>query len=180
MVMMAGQKDVCSSSARTPKLQVTAEPPLTGDLHPTKERYSTSKGKGEGPTRWQEGEVAFRLKPSTSQTYLEGSNKTLCTPGPRDPTETARPTFDCWSVSCGGVGQQWPAVGTGSLAAADLAGTVYSLSPLGAGCHQAHHGATDEMTHELENNYSKEVLAPCYKTSRAHNRFPNLGFQQRD
>ena len=44
--------------------------------------------------------------------------QTLCTPGPRDPTET-QPEL-CLSVSCGGTGQQWTAAGTGALGAADL------------------------------------------------------------
>ena len=30
----------------------------------------------------------FAVKPCTHQRCLEGSNKTLCTPGSRDPTET--------------------------------------------------------------------------------------------
>ena len=39
-------------------------------------------------------------------------------PGPRDPTETEPEV--CLSVSCGGMGQQWPASGAGALGAADL------------------------------------------------------------
>ena len=45
----------------------------------------------------------------------------MCTPGPRDPTETE--TELCLSISSGGVGQQWTAAGTGALGAADLAMT---------------------------------------------------------
>ena len=44
--------------------------------------------------------------------------QTLCTPGPRDPTEIE--TELCLSVSCGGSGQQWSAAGAGALGAADL------------------------------------------------------------
>ena len=47
------------------------------------------------------------------------SKFSLCTPGPKDPTETE--TELCLSVSCGGTGQQWPAAGAGALGAADLA-----------------------------------------------------------
>ena len=104
MVTMAEQKDVYSSSARPPKLQLTAEQPLTEDcwIPPEKDTpHPTAKEKAQQDGR--KGGVAFRIKPHTSQTYLEGSDKTLCTPGPRDPTETARPAFDCWSVSCGGL-----------------------------------------------------------------------------
>ena len=49
---------------------------------------------------------------------LEGLKKTLCAPGPRDPTETE--TELCLSVSCTGTGQQWPARWAGALGAADL------------------------------------------------------------
>ena len=46
--------------------------------------------------------------------------QTLCTPGPRDPTET-EPEL-CLRVSYGSTGQQWPATGNtpGALGAADL------------------------------------------------------------
>ena len=64
------------------------------------------------------GEITFRIKPYTHQRCLEGSNKTLCIPGPRDPTET-EPDL-CLSVSCGGVGQKWTATGTGALDTEDL------------------------------------------------------------
>ena len=49
---------------------------------------------------------------------LGGLKQTLCTPGPRDPTET-EPEL-CLSVSCGDTGQQRPAAGTGALGAVDL------------------------------------------------------------
>ena len=42
---------------------------------------------------------------------LRGFKHTLCTPGPRDPTETE--TELCLSVSCGGMCQQWTAAGEG-------------------------------------------------------------------
>ena len=49
---------------------------------------------------------------------LRGLKQTLCTPGPRDPTQTE--TELCLSVCCGGTGQQWTATGPGALGAADL------------------------------------------------------------
>ena len=49
---------------------------------------------------------------------LRGLKHTLCTSGPRGPAETERDM--CVSVSCGGVGQQWPAAGAGALGAVDL------------------------------------------------------------
>ena len=47
------------------------------------------------------------------------------------------------------MGQQWPGLGTGALAAADLGGMA---------C-EPHHRTTEQTTHKLENNYPKEVLA---------------------
>ena len=49
---------------------------------------------------------------------LRGLKQTLYTPGPRDPTETE--TELCLSISCGRTGQQWTAVGTGTLGAGAL------------------------------------------------------------
>ena len=49
---------------------------------------------------------------------LRGLKQTLCTPGPRDPTETE--TELCLSVFRGGMGQQWTATRTGALDEADL------------------------------------------------------------
>ena len=49
---------------------------------------------------------------------LRGPKQTLCTPRPREPTET-EPEL-CLSVSCRGMGQQWTAAGAGALGAVDL------------------------------------------------------------
>ena len=49
---------------------------------------------------------------------IRGLKKTLCTPGPRDPTETE--TELCLGVSCAGMGQQWSALGARALGAAGL------------------------------------------------------------
>ena len=49
---------------------------------------------------------------------LKGLKHTLCTPGPRDPTETGTELY--LSVSSGGTGQQWTAAGSGTLGAADM------------------------------------------------------------
>ena len=60
---------------------------------------------------------------------LEGTNKSLCAPGPRNPTET-KPEL-CLNISCGGTGQQGPAAGAGVLGAGDLG----MVRPLGGGRH---------------------------------------------
>ena len=49
---------------------------------------------------------------------LRGLKQTLCASGPRDLTETE--TESCLSISCGDMGQQWTAAGTGALGAVDL------------------------------------------------------------
>ena len=49
---------------------------------------------------------------------LRGLKQILCSPGPRDPTETETELHV--NVSRGGTGQQWTAVGTGALGAVDL------------------------------------------------------------
>ena len=81
-------------------------------------RYPTSKGKEKLQQDGRRGEITFRIKPHTCQRCSEGSNKTLWAPGRRDPTET-EPDLPL-NVSCGGMGQQWPATGAGALGAADL------------------------------------------------------------
>ena len=102
-------------------------------LDPTKKRYLTSKGKGEIQQNSRRGKIAFRNKPCIHQKCSEGSNKTLHIPGPRDPRET-EPDLPL-SVSCRGTCQQWPTIGTGALAAADLEQAVCGIRPLGGGRH---------------------------------------------
>ena len=79
---------MCSSPARTPKLQLTAEQPSTGEcwIPPKKDiSYPRAKVPQQDGRR---GKIAFRIKPHTPQRHSEGSNKALCIPGARDPTET--------------------------------------------------------------------------------------------
>ena len=103
-------------------------------LDPTKKRYPISKGKEKPQQDGRRGKIAFRMKPYTCQRCLEGSNKTLCTPGPRDPTET-EPCLplSVWvsPAEVRGTG----AAGTGALRAADLGHRACGISPLGGGCH---------------------------------------------
>ena len=87
--------------------------------------------------------------PTPIRDTWKAQNKTLCTPGPRDlARDSARSAFECLSVSCRGMGQQWPALGTGALAAADIGGVT---------CKPNHRG-TEQTTNKLEDNYAKEIL----------------------
>ena len=65
-------------------------------------RYATSKGKGEAPARGRRGKTAFRIKPHTRQRCLEGSNKTLCSPGdPQSLSQTCLCMFEYLLPRCG-------------------------------------------------------------------------------
>jgi len=59
-----------------------------------------------------------RLESNPIPTREAQRAQTLCTPGPRAPTETE--TELSLGVSCGGTGQQGAAAGAGTLGAADL------------------------------------------------------------
>ena len=72
-----------------------------------------SKHKGEAPAKWQEGRICFLIQIPFLPETLRGLKQTLCTPGPREPTEIK--TKLCLSISCGGSGGQCSATGTGAL-----------------------------------------------------------------
>ena len=85
-------------------LQVTAEQLSTGECWIPPKKVPTSKDKGEAPVDSGRGKIVFRIKFYTHERCSEGSNKTLCTQGPRDPTKYwAKPAFECLSVSCRGM-----------------------------------------------------------------------------
>ena len=87
---MVEQKDMCSSSPmRTPKLQLAAEQPSTGICCSPPKKYTPRPEAKKKPQQdGRRGEITFRIKTYTLQRCSEGSNKTLCALGPRDPTET--------------------------------------------------------------------------------------------
>ena len=79
--------DKTSSSARTPKLQLTAEQPSTGECWiPPKKDTPHPRTKEKPQQDGRRGKIGFRIKPRTCQRCSEDSNKTLCAPG--DFTET--------------------------------------------------------------------------------------------
>ena len=118
---MEEKKDMRSSSpARTPKLQLTAEQPSTGEFWiPPKRDTPHTRAKEKHQKDSSRGEITFRIKAHTCQRCSEGSNKALCKP--EDPTETEPDLpLSVLSVSCRGMGQQWPAAGSGALGAANF------------------------------------------------------------
>ena len=74
---MVEQKDVYSSSpARTPKLQLTAEPPSTEECWiPPKKDTPHPRAKEKPQQGGRRAEIVFRIKPHTHQRCSEGSNK---------------------------------------------------------------------------------------------------------
>ena len=67
---------MCSSSpAGTPKLQLTAEQPSTGERWiPPKNDASRPRAREKPQKDGRRGEIAFRIKPHTCLRHLEGSN----------------------------------------------------------------------------------------------------------
>ena len=77
---------MCSSSSKTPKLQLAAEQLLTGEswIPPKKDTpHPGAKQKPQQDSR--RGEIEFRLKPLTRQRPSEGSKKTCAHQDPGTP-----------------------------------------------------------------------------------------------
>ena len=134
--------------------------------------HSRTKEKPQQDNR--RSEIALRIKPHTFQRCSVGSNKALCTPGPRDSTgDWARHVFECVSVSCGGAGQWWPAMGTRALAIADVRSQHVAQILL----EEVAIKPTIEPPSRQPTNWrtaiSKKSLH-CCKCSRPHDRFPIL------
>ena len=133
---MAEQKNVHSSPTRTPKSELAAKQPSTGEcwippkkiLHVQRHRKSSKKTVG--------GEQScLKSNLRTTRDARKDKNKTLCTPGPRERSSDShkRPRENCMSVSYRGMGQHWPAVGTQALVAAAQGGIACGISPPGGG-----------------------------------------------
>ena len=101
-------------------------------LDPTKTRYVMSMAKEKSQHNSRRGKIIFRIKPYTHQKHSEGSNKTLCTLGPRDCTEAESDSpLSVWVSP----EEAWFISDTRSLAAADLGHALCIISPLGRGRH---------------------------------------------
>ena len=76
------------SPVRTPKLQLAAEQPSTKECSTPPKTYTPyPKAKRKPQQDGRRGEITFRIKPHMHQRCSEVSNKALCAPGPRGPTE---------------------------------------------------------------------------------------------
>ena len=145
-----------TSPVRTPKYNSLWTAIDRTMLDPTKKDTPCPRAKEKPQQDGRRGKILSRIKPHTCQRYSEGSNKTLC--DQEIPQRLTRPAFECLSISCGGTGQKLPATGAGALAAADLEGAVCGPSPLGGDCHHLHQWDTEQTTHKLQKNYTKEIL----------------------
>ena len=112
-----------SSSERTPKLQLTAEQSSIGECWiPPKKDTPQPRVKEKPQQDGRRGKIMFRIKPHTHQRFLKGSNKTCA--HQETPQRLSQTCFEYLSIFCGGMGQQWSAMGTGTLATADLGDMV--------------------------------------------------------
>ena len=123
-----------SPPERTPKSQLAAEQPSTGEcwIPPKKKiphvqrQRSPNKTVGGAKSCFQSNckpaRDTWRVKQNLVHTRTQRPQ--------RDGTKSA---FDCLSVSCWGMGQQWPATETEALAAADPEHAACSISPLRGG-----------------------------------------------
>ena len=108
-----------SSPARTPKLQLAAEQPSTRERWiPPKKDTLCPKAKEKPQQDGRRGKMAYKIKRQTSEMLRRLKQNLVFTRRPH--RDGARHAFDCLSVSCEGMGQQWPATGAGALGAADL------------------------------------------------------------
>ena len=108
---------------RTPDLQLTAGQASTGE-HWVPPKKDTSHPRAKEKTRQggRRGKITYRIKPIWPK-VLGGLTQNLgCTRAQGPHKRLSQTCLECLNVSCRGAGQQWPAVGTGDLAAADLGG----------------------------------------------------------
>ena len=82
---------------RTPKLQLTAEQPLTGECWtPPKKDTPRPRAKEKPQQDGRRGKIAFRIKPHNRQRRSEGSNKPYMH---QDPETPQRLSQNCVQVS---------------------------------------------------------------------------------
>ena len=112
-------KDVRSSSpARTRKLQLAAEQPLTGERRiPSREGAPHPRAKEKPQQDGGRGKLRFRIKPHTCQRLSEGSNRPRAHQDPETPRGWARAVSGCAPWRCGSARD---CCGAGARGAADL------------------------------------------------------------
>ena len=184
---MAEQKDACSSShEKTSRSQLAPEQPSTGECWtPPKKDTLCPRAKEKPQQDGRRGTIMFKIKSQTRQRCSEGTNKTLCAPqvreGTSDPykrlSQTCLWVFECllWrhrsAVTCRwGRGPGCSRPGRCSMGHE----SSWRRSPLPRTIEPLSRQPTDWRI------LIPKKFSHCYKNSRAHNRFPNLGIQPKD
>ena len=126
-IRMVGFKDVRSISCENTKIATSCWTTTNGRLlERTKKRYPTSRTKEKPQWDGRRGAITLKSNPvpardprraQTRPCVHQDQGKGAVIP-PTKKRDRVRPACECLTVSCGGVGQQWPTVGTGALAAA--------------------------------------------------------------
>ena len=130
----------CKNTKITTSCWTTIDRKLLGPTKKKKKNTPHPRTKEKQPQHSWRGTVMFKIKLHTCQRLLEGINKTLWALGPRErssdpPQERIRSVCECLKSSYGGMGQQWPAAGTGALVTAVLGAIVWGISSLEGGHH---------------------------------------------
>ena len=123
---------------RTPKLQLTAEQPLTGECWiPPKKDTPHARAKEKPQQDDMKDKITFRIKPHTHQSWLESSNKTyLHQETPHRLSQTCLWVFECLQL------KYRSAVAWRRSRGFGYSKLGYGISPLGRGHHYPHHRAT--------------------------------------
>ena len=163
--------NVLNFSCKTPKLQLTAEQPLTGECWiPSKKDAPGPRAKEKPQQVGWRGNIEFWIKQHTHQRRLEGSRKTLCAQdlGALQVTEPDL-HLSVWASSV----EAWIISGLPWEQRFWLQWTweVQRVSP-----------TIEPLSRQTTNwrTSTPKMFSCCCKSSRAHNRFPNLGIWQRD
>ena len=116
----------------------------------------------------RKGKITFRLKPHSCQRHSEGSNK----PSVRQDSEIQqRLSQNCLSISCGGMGLQWPATGVWG---SGCSRPGYGISPLGGGHHQSHQINSTNIATRTYIGLEKQALGE-HKQNLMHTRTQEKG-----
>ena len=93
------EQDMCSSSARTPKLQLTAELPSTGECWiPPKKDTTCRRAKEKIQQDGRRGKTTFRIKPNNCQRCRRAQTKLCVHQDPKAPqrlSQTCLSVFEC-------------------------------------------------------------------------------------
>ena len=96
------------------------------------EKIPDVQGQTRSPNKMVGGEKLYlKSNPIPARDAQGAQTKTCAHQDSEAPQRLSRPAFECLSVFCGGMGQQWPASGTGATGTADLGHIVCGISPLG-------------------------------------------------